>query len=61
MYTFSEPSEHFVNLALKIQCHIIKNTILQTAFSAILLTGYALISRDNKYQLFYLIMVLYRI
>jgi len=29
----------FVNLALKIQCHVVKNTLLQTAFSAILPTG----------------------
>jgi len=30
----------FVNSALKIQCHhVVKNTLLQTAFSAILPTG----------------------
>jgi len=29
----------FVNSALKIQCHVVKKTILQTAFSAILPTG----------------------
>jgi len=29
----------FVNLALKIQCHVVKNTLLQAAFSAILSTG----------------------
>jgi len=29
----------FVNSALNIQCHVIKNTLLQTAFSAILPTG----------------------
>jgi len=29
----------FVNSALKIQCHVVKYTLLQTAFSAILLTG----------------------
>jgi len=30
----------FVNSALKIQRHIVKNTLLQTAFSAILPTGF---------------------
>jgi len=29
----------FVNSALKIQCHVVNNTLLQTAFSAILPTG----------------------
>jgi len=29
----------FVNSALKIQCNIVKNTLLQTAFSAIFPTG----------------------
>jgi len=29
----------FVSSALKIQCHIVKNTLLHTAFSAILRTG----------------------
>jgi len=29
----------FVNSALKIQCHIVKNTLLHTAFSAILPTA----------------------
>jgi len=29
----------FVNSALKIQCHIVKNILLQAAFSAILPTG----------------------
>jgi len=29
----------FVNSAIKIQCHVVKNTLLQTAFSAILPTG----------------------
>jgi len=29
-------SAFFVNSALKIQCNIVKNTLLQTAFSAIL-------------------------
>jgi len=29
----------YVNSSLKIQCHIVKNTLLQTAFSAILPTG----------------------
>jgi len=32
----------FVNSALKIQCHVVKNTLLETAFSAILPTGIAL-------------------
>jgi len=32
----------FVNSALKIQCHIVKNTLLQTAFSAILPIGWEL-------------------
>jgi len=27
------------NLALKIQCHVVKNTLLQTSFSAIFPTG----------------------
>jgi len=30
----------FFNSALKLQCNIVKNTLLQTAFSAILPTGY---------------------
>jgi len=29
----------FVNWALKIQCHIVKNTLPQTAFSGVLPTG----------------------
>jgi len=29
----------FVNSALNIQCHVVENTLLQTAFSAILPTG----------------------
>jgi len=29
----------FINLALKIQCYIVKNTLLQSAFSMILPTG----------------------
>jgi len=29
----------FVNSALKIQCYVVNNTLLQTAFSAILPTG----------------------
>jgi len=29
----------FVNSAFKLQCHIVKNTLLHTAFSAILPTG----------------------
>jgi len=29
----------FVNSALKVQCHFVKNTLLQIAFSAILPTG----------------------
>jgi len=29
----------FVNSALKIQCHIVKNTLLQMAFSGIFPTG----------------------
>jgi len=29
----------FVNSALKIQCHVVKHTLLRTAFSAILPTG----------------------
>jgi len=33
----------FVNSALKIPCHIVKNTLLQTAFLAILSTGYPLV------------------
>jgi len=33
----------FVSLPLKIQCHIVKNTLLQTAFSAILPTGLILV------------------
>jgi len=33
----------FVNSALKIQRHIVKNTLLQTAFSAILSTLYVII------------------
>jgi len=31
-------SVFFVNLVLKLQCHIAKNTLLRTAFSAILPT-----------------------
>jgi len=29
----------FIDTALKIQCHVVKNALLQTAFSAILATG----------------------
>jgi len=32
-------SDVFVNSALKIQCHVVDNTLLQTAFSVILPTG----------------------
>jgi len=35
--------QHFVNSALKIQCHVVKNTHLQTAFSVILPTGFTTI------------------
>jgi len=35
----SEGAHFFVNSALKIQCHAVKNTLLLTAFSAILPTG----------------------
>jgi len=35
----SEGARLCINSALKIQCHIVKNTHLQTAFSAILPTG----------------------
>jgi len=31
----------FVNSVLKLQCHIVKNALLQTVFSAILPTGYS--------------------
>jgi len=31
----------FVNLALKIKCHIVKNTLIQTAFSAIFFGDFA--------------------
>jgi len=42
----------FVNTALKIQCHIVKKTLLQTAFSAILPTRNfktKLIKRQNVF------------
>jgi len=32
----SEVNVFFVNSALKMQCHVVKNTLLQTAFSVIL-------------------------
>jgi len=35
----SEGDTFLVNLALKIQCHVVKNTLLQTSFSAIFPTG----------------------
>jgi len=34
------PVGKIVNSALKIQCHVVKNALLQTAFSAIFPTGY---------------------
>jgi len=37
-----------VNSAFKIQCHIVKNTLLQTAFSVILPTGKGLRSRIRQ-------------
>jgi len=37
----------FDNLALKIQCHVVKNTLLQTAFSAIFPTEYELVNKVN--------------
>jgi len=37
----------FVNWALKIQCHVVKNTLLQTAFSAILPTGKGRVSNNQ--------------
>jgi len=39
----------FVNSALKIPCHVVKNTLLQTAFSAILPTG-RLAKLKNQYM-----------
>jgi len=35
-------------LALKIQCPVIKNALLQTAFSAILPTGIELIKKEHN-------------
>jgi len=37
-----------LNSALKIQCHIVKNTLRHTAFSAILLVYYARICFREK-------------
>jgi len=37
----------FVTSAFKIQCHIVKNALLQTAFSAILPTGILQIRRKS--------------
>jgi len=40
----------FVNSALKIQCHIVKNALLQTAFSAILPIGNYNFSFSDDYN-----------
>jgi len=61
----------FVNSALKIQCHIVKSTILQTAFWEILPTGIAkyncyctrhkiisMLSRDG-YSTFYSVITIF--
>jgi len=37
----TEGVRFFVNSAFKLQCHIVKNTVLQTAFLAILPTGWS--------------------
>jgi len=38
----------FVNSALNIHCHIVKNTFLQIAFSAILPTGYKINKKQTR-------------
>jgi len=43
----------FGNSALKIQCHVVKYTLLQTAFSAILPTEfYSLLRKWDRFSLF---------
>jgi len=46
-YPVGKIAKNFVNSVLKIQCHVVKNTFLQTPFSAILPTENSLIPTDN--------------